>query len=193
MSEYANYTPGPYAAENIRITPTTLADGRDFFYLDDDPEYVSGAKTRELNDPRQLAYRFANQLNAAGEEVPIADVAASFQEAVTDVLTRKAVKACRDNGVDHLMIGGGVAANSRLREMAQQRCDRAGIRLRVPRPGLCTDNGAMVAALGSEMVWRGRTPSAFDLSADSSLPVTDVHVPHTDFHGQAYDALGGGA
>ena len=72
MSEFANYTPGEYAKEHIRITPTTLADGRAFFYLDDDPEYVSGAKMRELNDPRQLAYRFSNQLNAAGEEVPYA-------------------------------------------------------------------------------------------------------------------------
>lgn len=72
MSEFATYAPGEYAKEHIRITPTTLADGRDFFYLDDDPEYVSGAKTRELNDPRQLAYRFSNQLNAAGEEVPYA-------------------------------------------------------------------------------------------------------------------------
>ena len=60
MSEFANYTPGEYAKEHIRITPTTLADGRAFFYLDDDPEYVSGAKTRELNDPRQLAYRFSS-------------------------------------------------------------------------------------------------------------------------------------
>ena len=112
-----------------------------------------------------------------GERVPVADVAASFQEAVADVLTRKAVRACQDSGVDHLMIGGGVAANSRLRAMAAERCSRAGIVLRVPRPGLCTDNGAMVAALGAEMVARGRTPSAFDLPADSSLPVTEVSVP----------------
>ena len=72
MSDFVNYTPGEYAKEHIRITPTTLADGRDFFYLDDDPEYVSGVKTRELKDPRQLPYRFSNQLNAAGEEVPYA-------------------------------------------------------------------------------------------------------------------------
>ena len=52
MADFANYTPGEYAKEHIRITPTTLADGRDFFYLDDDPEFVSGAKTRELKDPR---------------------------------------------------------------------------------------------------------------------------------------------
>jgi N6-L-threonylcarbamoyladenine synthase len=98
---------------------------------------------------------------------------------VVDVLTRKAVRACKDEGVDHLMIGGGVAANSRLRVLAQERCEAAGIRLRVPRPKLCTDNGAMVAALGAEMVARGRSASDWDLSADSSLPVTDPHVPGT--------------
>ena len=109
-----------------------------------------------------------------GESVVVADVAASFQEAVVDVLTRKAVLACREQGVEDLLIGGGVAANSRLRAMAQGRCEAAGIRLRVPRPGLCTDNGAMVAALGAQMVLRGRTPSLLDLPTDSSMPVTRV-------------------
>jgi N6-L-threonylcarbamoyladenine synthase len=126
-----------------------------------------------------------------GQDVPVADVSASFQEAVVDVLTRKAIRACRDNGVDHLMIGGGVAANSRLRSLALERCEEAGIRLRVPRPGLCTDNGAMVAALGAEMVARGRPSSTLDLPADSSLPVTQVSVPgHThpegDPHGDGH-------
>jgi N6-L-threonylcarbamoyladenine synthase len=109
-----------------------------------------------------------------GEPVPVADVAAAFQEAVVDVLTRKAVLACEEQGVDHLLIGGGVAANSRLRVVAQERCAERGIELRVPRPGLCTDNGAMVAALGAELVARGVSPSALDLPADSSMPVTDV-------------------
>ena len=116
--------------------------------------------------------RWVELRERAGEPVPVADVAASFQEAVVDVLTRKAVDACRSNGVDDLQIGGGVAANSRLRAMAQSRCDDAGVRLRVPRPGLCTDNGAMVAALGAQMVARGHAPSALDLPADSSMPVT---------------------
>ena len=111
---------------------------------------------------------------AAGEPVPVADVAASFQESVVDVLTRKALLACAENGVDHLVVGGGVAANSRLRALAQQRCDDAGVQLRIPRPGLCTDNGAMVAALGAELVARGRPPSALDLPADSSMAVTSV-------------------
>ncbi|WP_409484977.1 tRNA (adenosine(37)-N6)-threonylcarbamoyltransferase complex transferase subunit TsaD [Arsenicicoccus dermatophilus] len=118
--------------------------------------------------------RWVRARQEAGEPVPVADVAASFQEAVTDVLTRKALLACREMGATDLVIGGGVAANSRLREMAQERCDQAGVRLRVPRPGLCTDNGAMVAALGAQMVARGRTPSDLGLPADSSMPVTVV-------------------
>jgi N6-L-threonylcarbamoyladenine synthase len=118
--------------------------------------------------------RWVERAEAAGETVPVADVAASFSEAVADVLTRKALDACAEYGVDHLLIGGGVAANSRLRAVAAQRCEQAGVRLRVPRPGLCTDNGAMVAALGAECVARGRTPSALDLPVDSSMPVTTV-------------------
>jgi len=118
--------------------------------------------------------RWVEAREASGEPVPVADVAASFQEAVTDVLVRKAILACQENGVDTLVIGGGVAANSRLRAMAQTRCEAVGISVRVPRPGLCTDNGAMVAALGAEMVARGRTPGLLDFPADSSMPITLV-------------------
>ena len=118
--------------------------------------------------------RWVEARERAGEPVPVDDVAASFQEAVCDVLTRKALDAAASHGIEDLLIGGGVAANSRLRAMAEERATAQGIRVRVPRPGLCTDNGAMVAALGSEMVARGRTPSSLDLPADSSLPVTEV-------------------
>ena len=120
--------------------------------------------------------RWVERAEATGQPLPVADVAASFQEAVVDVLTRKALLACRENGVEHLLIGGGVAANSRLRALAAERCAAAGVQLRVPRPGLCTDNGAMVAALGSLMVAAGRTPSDLALPVDSSLPVTTVQV-----------------
>ncbi|GAB3499241.1 tRNA (adenosine(37)-N6)-threonylcarbamoyltransferase complex transferase subunit TsaD [Flexivirga sp.] len=116
--------------------------------------------------------RWVQEREASGEPVPVADVAASFNEAVADVLTRKAIDACREYGVHDLQIGGGVTANSRLRAMAQERCDAAGISLRVPRVRLCTDNGAMVAALGSQMVQRGLVPSSLDLPADSSMPVS---------------------
>ena len=118
--------------------------------------------------------RWVEARERAGEPVPVADVAASFQEAVCDVLTRKAVDAAASEGIDHLLVGGGVAANSRLRVLVVERAAAKGIRVRVPRPGLCTDNGAMVAALGAEMVARGRQPSPLDLAADSSLPVTSV-------------------
>ncbi len=120
--------------------------------------------------------RWVEAREASGDPVPVKDVAASFQEAVVDVLTRKAIKACLAHGVTDLIIGGGVAANSRLRALARERAGKSGISLRVPRPGLCTDNGAMVAALGSEIVARGVEPSPLDIPADSSLPVTEVVV-----------------
>jgi N6-L-threonylcarbamoyladenine synthase len=120
--------------------------------------------------------RWVEAREAEGEPVPVADVAASFQEAVVDVLTRKAIDACREHGVTDLQIGGGVAANSRLRALAEARCASAGIRVRIPRPGLCTDNGAMVAALGAELVARARPASSLELPADSSLPVDIVAV-----------------
>ncbi len=147
---------------------------------------VAIAFPRGLTGPRDAAYdfsfsglktavaRWVEARERAGDPVPVADVAASFQEAVVDVLTAKAVRACRDEGVDHLLIGGGVAANSRLRAIAETRCADAGIRLRVPRPGLCTDNGAMVAALGARLVESGAAPSRWDIPADSGMPVTDV-------------------
>ncbi|HJU98893.1 MAG TPA: tRNA (adenosine(37)-N6)-threonylcarbamoyltransferase complex transferase subunit TsaD, partial [Jiangellaceae bacterium] len=87
--------------------------------------------------------RWVEGREQSGEPVPVADVAASFQDAVADVLSHKAVLACRERGVGTLLIGGGVAANSRLRAMTARRCAEAGLELRVPRPALCTDNGAM--------------------------------------------------
>jgi N6-L-threonylcarbamoyladenine synthase len=109
-----------------------------------------------------------------GEPVPVRDVAASFQAAVCDVLTVKALDACKEHGVETLVIGGGVAANSRLRVLAEERAEKLGIRVRVPRPQLCTDNGAMVAALGSRLVAAGVAPSRLDLPADSAMPLTSV-------------------
>ena len=118
--------------------------------------------------------RWVEARERTGEPLPVDDVAASFQEAVCDVLSRKAIDAAATEGIDDILVGGGVAANSRLRAMTEERAAARGIRVRVPRPGLCTDNGAMVAALGAELVARGRQPSPLDLPADSSLPVTSV-------------------
>jgi N6-L-threonylcarbamoyladenine synthase len=97
-----------------------------------------------------------------------ADVAASFQEAVVDVLVSKAISAAQAYGLESLIIAGGVAANSRLRAEATRRCELAGIRLRTPPIALCTDNGAMVAALTSLMVQSGATPTSVGFAADSS-------------------------
>ena len=104
------------------------------------------------------------------------DVAASFQEAVVDVLLNKAIKAATDQGIDSLLIAGGVAANSRLREVAKERCEKAKIELRIPPPALCTDNGAMVAALGSLAISAGKPPSSLGLVASSNTPATKILI-----------------
>jgi len=121
--------------------------------------------------------RFVEDCRARGAEIPVADVAASFQEAVVDVITRKAVLACTEQGLDTLLLGGGVAANSRLRELLAARCQSAGITLRVPRPGLCTDNGAMIAALGARLVADGVAPTGGAFATDTGLPPSVVSMP----------------
>ncbi len=88
-----------------------------------------------------------------------ADIAASFQEAIVDVLLTKALRATTETGIESLIIAGGVAANSRLRAEAARRCALAKIELRTPPPLLCTDNGAMVAAMTSLAVSAGVAPS----------------------------------
>ena len=104
-----------------------------------------------------------------GEEISIPDVAASFREAVVDVLVTKAVNACLDNNVPRLILGGGVVANARLREVAAERCEEAGIELRIPALSLCTDNGAMIASLGSQMVMAGIKPNDLDFGVYSTV------------------------
>jgi len=151
--------PGAIAFPRGLTAPKDLAEHRfDFSF--------SGLKT--------AVARWVESRLRAGEAVPVGDVAASFQEAVCDVLTAKAVDACYEYGVETLVIGGGVAANSRLRALAAQRCEQEGIVLRIPRMRLCTDNGAMVAALGSHLVASGYPPSAMDLPADSGLSAARV-------------------
>src|SRR5690606_17234663 len=110
----------------------------------------------------------------AGEEIPLPDVAASFAAAVADVLTAKTIAACRRHEVDTLVIGGGFSANSQLRELAAERCAEAGITVLIPPIRYCTDNGAMIAALGAAVVRRGLPASPLDLAVDSSMPLTQV-------------------
>ena len=116
--------------------------------------------------------RWVEACRRQGRQVPVADVAASFQEAVADVLAMKAVRACRELGIETLVVGGGVAANSRLRALVESRGE--GLAVRIPPPRLCTDNGAMVASLGAALVGRGVAPGPLGFGADSSLPVDVV-------------------
>ncbi|MEV4091205.1 tRNA (adenosine(37)-N6)-threonylcarbamoyltransferase complex transferase subunit TsaD [Streptosporangium saharense] len=118
----------------------------------------------------------ARHVERARGTLAVPDVAASFQEAVADVLTRKAVEACLVNGVDTLVIVGGVAANRRLRDLAAERCRTAGLTLRIPPPSLCTDNGAMIAAVGDLLVASGAPPSSRHLTADPSAPLSRAHL-----------------
>ena len=118
--------------------------------------------------------RYVEAAERNGEVISVEDVCASFQEAVVDVLTAKAVMACEDTGARTLLLGGGVAANSRLRELAAERCSEKGIELRVPRFKLCTDNGVMIAALAAQLIHEGAHPSGLDTATDTSL---DVEIP----------------
>ncbi len=137
--------------------------------------------TRPLSGPRDpaLGFSFSGLKSAVARYVAAPrdpgvsndDIAASFQEAVADTVTRKAILACQVEGVDTLVIVGGVAANSRIRALAEERCAVAGIELRVPPPRLCTDNGAMIAAIGDLLVREGARPSANSLGARSSIPL----------------------
>jgi tRNA N6-adenosine threonylcarbamoyltransferase len=148
---------------------------------DGDPGAV--AFPRALSGPRDDPYafsfsglksaaaRWAERTRAGGGPLPVADGAASLQEAVADVLTRKAVAACVEHDVRTLVVVGGVAANSRVRSLAQERCAAAGITLRVPPLRLCTDNGAMIAAVGDLLIKAGVTPAPLEMSIDASAPL----------------------
>ncbi len=129
---------------------------------------LSGLKTAVI---RQL-----RRMEAAGEEPVIADVAASFQEAIVDVQLDKTLAAATAEGIETVVIAGGVAANTRLRARMAQACDEAGMRLMAPHVRLCTDNGAMVAASGANLLAAGRTAS-LDLAADAGLALGDHATP----------------
>jgi N6-L-threonylcarbamoyladenine synthase len=144
---------------------------------------------RGLTGPRDPAYdfsfsglktavaRYVEQTQRDGRTVDVPDVCASFQEAVADVLSAKTVRAAADLAIGTVVVAGGVAANGRLRALVEQRCAAAGLSLRVPRPGLCTDNGAMIAAVGAHVIAAGGAASGPYLTGNPGLPVAMVHVP----------------
>ena len=120
--------------------------------------------------------RYLEAHEDSGEPYSKADVAASFSEAVADVLVTKTLRAARIHDVGTVVIGGGFSANSRLRELAAQRFAEAGIELRIPPIRYCTDNGAMIAALGSALLRAGVAPSPLDLAVDSQMPLSLTSV-----------------
>ncbi len=120
--------------------------------------------------------RFVEAHDIADKPLEVASIAASFQEAVADVLIGKAIAACQEHGVNNLLLGGGVAANSRVRAFAQERCAEEGIDLRVPPLALCTDNGAMIAALGALRIMGGCAPSDLSSPVNSTLSATHIQV-----------------
>ena len=136
--------------------------------------------------------RWVEQAEATGAEVSVPDVAASFREAVVDVLVTKALDACERHGVPRLLLGGGVIANRRLREVALARAAEAGVAVRIPPLSLCTDNGAMIAALAAQLISSGRRPSTLAFGADSTLPVTEIQVAES-VDTDAPDAIWAGA
>ncbi|MGW4631723.1 tRNA (adenosine(37)-N6)-threonylcarbamoyltransferase complex transferase subunit TsaD [Nocardia sp. NPDC004415] len=152
---------------------------------DGDPNAI--AFPRGMTGPRDARYDFsfsglktavaryveaAQRQGITPEQLPIPDIAASFQEAVADVLTMKAVRAATDVGVDTIVLGGGATANSRIRSLAEERCAAAGLTLRVPKPRLCTDNGVMIAALGAHVIAAGAEPAELTVATDPGLPVS---------------------
>lgn len=124
--------------------------------------------------------RWVERAEASGTPLPVADVAASFREAVVDVLVSKALDACSRFDVPRLLLGGGVIANRRLREVALSRAADVGVTVRIPPLKLCTDNGAMIAALAAQLIEAGHGPSTLAFGADSTLPVTDIQVARRD-------------
>jgi tRNA N6-adenosine threonylcarbamoyltransferase len=124
---------------------------------------MSGLKTAVL--------RYVRSEHAAGRDVSFPDVAASFQEAIVDVQVSKTMTAARDEGVDTVLLGGGVVANTRLRERMTEAGERDGLRVLYPSLELCTDNAAMIATVGAARLARGER-SSLDIAADPNLRLT---------------------
>jgi N6-L-threonylcarbamoyladenine synthase len=122
----------------------------------------SGLKTSVINMFKERVAR--------DEELPLADIAASFQEAVVDVLVSKTMRAVEENGATAVSVTGGVSANSRLREVIQEKCRKKGIAVYFPALSLCTDNAAMIAAAGYARLKRGEV-SGMDLDVVPNAPL----------------------
>jgi N6-L-threonylcarbamoyladenine synthase len=124
-----------------------------------------------LSGLKTAVVRHLKKARAAGEELQLENVAASFQEAVVDVQVAKTIAAAKDRGVKKIVLGGGVVANSRLRELMSERADQERLELLIPPAELCTDNAAMIACAGYHRLIRGER-TELEVGADPSLPLT---------------------
>lgn len=151
------------------------------------PRALTAAKDKEryrydfsFSGLKTAVARHVEAVQDDGGTLATADVAASFSEAVNDVLTRKALDAAAYLGASTLVIGGGYSANSRLRELAAKRAAEYGIDVRIPPIRYCTDNGAMIAALGSALARAGLPPSPLDFANDSGMDLNTTYVARSD-------------
>jgi N6-L-threonylcarbamoyladenine synthase len=146
---------------------------------DGDPEAVrfpramaeSGDYDFSLSGLKTAVVRHVRKEEREGKKTPVPDIAASFQEAVVDVQVQKTMAAAEEKGVTSVLLGGGVVANSRLRERMAKEAEKRGLRLLFPSAELCTDNGAMIASVGYFRLMRGER-SSFDVGADPGLPLS---------------------
>jgi N6-L-threonylcarbamoyladenine synthase len=136
--------------------PRAMEDSGDFAFS------MSGLKTAVL--------RYVKAERAAGRDIHLPDLAASFQEAIVDVQVTKTLAAARSCGVSTVLLGGGVVANTRLRGRLAAEGEAAGLRVLIPPLDLCTDNAAMIACLGAARLARGERTS-LDIAADPNLPL----------------------
>lgn len=147
------------------------------------PRGLSGGKDKErhkydfsFSGLKTAVARYVEGTEARGEAVNPEDVCAGFSEAVNDSLTAKAVRAALDTGCQTIVVGGGFSANSRLRALLAERAEASGLEVRLPPLRFCTDNGAQIAAMGSELVRAGVAPSDWNFSPDSGMPLTQTSM-----------------
>ena len=134
--------------------PRAMADSGDYDFS------LSGLKTAVL--------RFVKRERAAGRDLNLPDIAASFQEAIVDVQVTKTIAAARDVHAPRILLGGGVVANTRLRDRLRAAGEAAGLDVLYPPLELCTDNGAMIACVGAARAARGEF-TLLDIGADPQL------------------------